>query len=365
MSTTTFDPTKFENVQQAGGIRTGALDYPNPNGGQSCRVAFVNTGAGLRFTLALDRGGDVVEASYNQLNLAYLTPNDYKPPSHAYHQELEWLRGWPGGLVTTGGPELMGAPRTDGEDVTSLHGRFSSTPAAVLEVVNPDPQQGRLDMRIVMLIRDTRMFGPNLEVRREVRCRLGEPWFAIADEVTNRGDERSRHALLYHVNFGYPLLDEGARFIYQGSGTLHDFRAEHATSTPIEQSKLVAAPHESYCAAREQLVIAEPVSDPEGNIHIGILNEQRQLGVSLNYSADALPRLGNWLHFGPRGSYVAALEPFFGSILGPDNDSHPSITAYLEPGESKRYEVEYRICATEAELRALAAQDGPLVDSRP
>ncbi|MCO6047660.1 aldose 1-epimerase family protein [Aeoliella sp. ICT_H6.2] len=360
MSITTFDPAKFENIQQVGGIRTGSLDYPNPNGGQSCRVAFINTGAGLRFSLALDRGGDVVEASYNHLNLAYLTPNDYKPPSHAYHQGAEWLTGWPGGLVTTAGPELMGAPRTEGELSVSLHGRFSSTPTAVLEVVNPDPQRGQLDMRIVLLIRDTRMFGPSLEVRREVRCRLGEPWFAITDEVTNRGDERCRHALLYHVNFGYPLLDEASRLVYRGHGVLHDQRGELATQVTAEQIKKVSAPDDSFRGAREQLVIAEPTSDCQGKTHIGILNEQQQLGMSLIYSANALPRLASWLHYGPRGSYVASLEPFFGSILGRDKDNHPSATATLEPGQSKKYQVEYRICATASELQELASQDGPL-----
>ena len=360
MSITTFDPTKFENVQQVGGIRTGSLDYPNPNGGQSCRVAWINTGTGLRFTLALDRGGDVVEASYNHLNLAYLTPNDYKPPSHAYHQGLHWLSGWPGGLVTTAGPELMGAPRTDGDTVVSLHGRFSSTPAAVLEVVNPDPQRGQLDLRLVLLIRDTRMFGPNIEVRREIRSRLGESWFTISDQVTNRGDEPCRHALLYHVNFGYPLLDEGTRLLYQGRGVLHDQRGEYATPSTAEQIKQAPAPGEAYRGTREQLVIAEPISEPDGTTRVGILNERQQLGMSLTYSANALPRLASWLHYGPRGSYVASLEPFFGSILGQDNDNHPSATATLEPGETKQYEVTYRVCSTAAELGQLASLDGPL-----
>ncbi|MEM9185800.1 MAG: DUF4432 family protein [Planctomycetota bacterium] len=360
MPHTTFDPAKFENPQQVGGIRTGSLDYPNPCGGQSSRVAFVNTGGGLRFTLALDRGGDVVDASYNQLNLAYLTPNDYTPPSHAYHQGAEWLAGWPGGLVTTCGPQLMGAPRTEHGVQTSLHGRFSSSPAAVVEVLNPDTRRGTLDMRVRLLIRDTRMFGPNLEVRREVRCRLGEPWFAVTDEVTNAGDERSPHALLYHVNFGYPFIDEGTRLIYRGEATRYDRRGDAASPATAEECKRVAGPDASYRATREQLLIAEASPDPQGLVHIGVLNEQRRIGVRLKYSAAALPRLGSWLHYGPRGSYVAALEPFCGTILGREEDDHPSASTFLEPGETRSYDVEYRVCTSEAERTALADQDGPL-----
>jgi hypothetical protein len=162
------------------------------------------------------------------------------------------------------------------------------------------------------------------------------------------------------VNFGYPLLDEASRLVYRGHGALHDLRGELATPMTAEQIKQVPAPDESYRASREQVVIAEPTSDPQGKVRVGILNERQQLGMSLVYSANALPRLANWLHFGPRGSYVAALEPFFGSIFGQDKDNHPSATATLEPGESKQYEVEYRICATASELQELASQDGPL-----
>ena len=116
------DLAKFENVHQLGGIRTGTLD-------PGVRVAFVDTGAGLRFTVALDRGGDIVDASFNDCALAYLTQNGLLPPSPAYHTGIEWLRGWAGGLVTTCGPEFMGGPRMVDGAMTSLHGRFSSQSA--------------------------------------------------------------------------------------------------------------------------------------------------------------------------------------------------------------------------------------------
>ncbi len=61
-----FGEGKVESAAQLGGVQTGTLDYHQPNGGQSCRVVFVNTESGLRFTVALDRGGDIVEAFYER-----------------------------------------------------------------------------------------------------------------------------------------------------------------------------------------------------------------------------------------------------------------------------------------------------------
>ena len=71
------DLAKFENVHQLGGIRTGTLGDP------PVRVALFDTGAGLRFTVALDRGGDIIDATFSQHGLAYLTPVGLVPPSHA------------------------------------------------------------------------------------------------------------------------------------------------------------------------------------------------------------------------------------------------------------------------------------------
>lgn len=57
-----FDADKFELIHQVGGIRTATFDWPDAGGAPGCRVALVDTGSGLRFTVALDRGGDIVEA---------------------------------------------------------------------------------------------------------------------------------------------------------------------------------------------------------------------------------------------------------------------------------------------------------------
>lgn len=107
---------------RCGGIRTGTVGAPGAGGGSSVRVAFVDTGGGLRFTVALDRGDDIVEASFRQYALADLTPCGLLPPGGAYHTGLEWLRGWAGGLVTTCGPESVGGPRETEQGRTSLHG---------------------------------------------------------------------------------------------------------------------------------------------------------------------------------------------------------------------------------------------------
>ena len=360
------DTAKFENALQLGGIRTGTLDSP----GQPVRVALFDTGAGLRFTVALDRGGDIVDASFNEFGLAYLTQNGLLPPSPAYHTGVEWLRGWAGGLVTTCGPEYMGGPRMVDGAMTSLHGRFSGQPAQVETLRNPDPHRGRRDMELGLIIRDSRMFGPVFEIRRTIRCTLGVPEIVIEDEVTNRGDTRAAHHWLYHCNLGYPLLDRGARFIYRGAAEYWIVPpppggdiVQPLAAAAMEKMKRVPNSLAQHTGSGERGLIVDTAAGRDGWCHVGLLNEKLKLGVEISYPKKALPRLANWQHYGPRGSYVTGLEPFSGSLLGAARDKHPLAEQFLEPGESRPYQLKLRVRRGAAELRALAKHDGPLSPS--
>lgn len=359
-----FDPRKFEDILQLGGIRTGTLDYPNPNGGQSCRVAHFNTGSGLRFTVAIDRGGDLVEAAYNDTNLAFLTRNGYKLPNHAYHREYEWLFGWPGGLLTTGGPELMGEPRVEDSTPVSLHGRFSNTPASVDSIVNPDPRSDRAEMSINMTIRDTCVFGPNIEVRRKISCVLGESAIELVDEVNNVGNSSCKHALLYHVTLGYPLVDGGCRLICGGRGKGY---FQFSTATSNEQLNLLKKIPDStdqLFGGKDQrggMFVTEPPADEEGLAHVGIINQSNNLGLELSYPIEAMPRVGIWQYFGDGGSFLTAFEPFSGSIFGKEKDNHPSAQLSLHPGESKRYQIMFHVLSSQQELQEFRDFDSPLV----
>lgn len=355
------DARKFENVHQLGGIRTGTLD---PHG---ARVAFVDTGSGLRFTVALDRGGDIIDASYNQFGLAYLTPNGLLPPSPAYAVGNEWLAGWAGGLVTTCGPHYIGGVRVEDGVQTSLHGSYSQQAAMVETLRQPDPRSGQLDMELGMVVRAARFYGPHFEIRRRIRCTLGEPAITIEDEVTNRGDTRVAHHWLYHCNFGYPLLDRGARFIYCGPAEYWiippppgEDIVQPLSAAAMNRLKRVPDPLAEHVGSVERGLIVEPPADRAGLAHIGIINPALKLGIELSYPAKSLPRVANWQHFGPHGCYASALEPFSGSLLGSARDHHPLARPHLDSGASRCYQLRLRVLSGAAELQTLARHDGPV-----
>ena len=104
----------------------------------------------------------------------------------------------------------------------------------------------------------------------------------------------------------------------------------------------------------------DPKSDRNGDCHVGLINSKLGIALELTYPQEALPRLANWQHFGPGGSYVAGIEPFSGSLLGKDADSHPKAEQWLEPGESMRYRMSIKLHSTSQSVKSFAAHDGKL-----
>jgi hypothetical protein len=68
---TSFDwQDRVGNPAQVGGIETSVLDNGH---GKGTRIAWVNTGAGLRYKVVIDRALDIVDAFHNQHSLAWLS----------------------------------------------------------------------------------------------------------------------------------------------------------------------------------------------------------------------------------------------------------------------------------------------------
>ena len=68
---------KVGNHTQIGGIETSVLD----NGpGRGTRIAWVNTGSGLRYRVIVDRGLDIADAFCNQHSLVWLSHGGITAP---------------------------------------------------------------------------------------------------------------------------------------------------------------------------------------------------------------------------------------------------------------------------------------------
>lgn len=329
---------KVSNHKQLGGIETAVLDDGHGNG---TRIAWINTGGGLRFKVVIDRGMDIAEAFYNQYSLSWISHLGVTPPNPAAFQGTTWLDSFGGGLLTTCGLTHVGGPEEDEQGARGLHDRISHTPASIESIHQPDLSSDKPEMSLTGKMIQSSVFGPHLELKRTISATLGEPVISIHDEVTNLGNSPAPHMLLYHMNFGWPLVDEGAEIMWDG-----DWKAPNDQSrkifNPDNNFKKCSTPLDEHRSDGEAVAFIDAAPDSNGKCQCGIANRSLGLGVDLEFSKSQLPWLTNWQHWGSN-EYVTALEPCTNPPIGQSTAREEGSLIHLEVGETRTYDVILKI----------------------
>ncbi|GAB3316129.1 aldose 1-epimerase family protein [Larkinella ripae] len=339
---------KLSHPSQWGGIETAVLD----NGaGRGTRIAWINTGTGLRYKVVIDRAMDIADAFYNQHGLAWISHVGITSPQPFSDQGIDWLRTFTGGLLTTCGLTHVGGPEADDYGNRGLHGEISNLPAEIESIIQPDPALGKFDMSITGIIRQTRVFGPSLELRRTISGTLGQPTIRIHDEVINRANTAAPHMLLYHFNFGWPLVDEGTDLVWQGSWQPRHPDQENKIFVEGNDFRKCPAPRDDHSGFGEEVAIIDPTADADGRCTAGLYNARLGFALALRFRKDELPWLTNWQHWG-KGEYVTGIEPGTHPPIGQAAAREQKTLLFLEPGESRHYEVEIEILSKEETIQS-------------
>lgn len=348
-----FDHSKFIQPAQVGGIEAYTIDEGPARG---VRALCVNTGSGLRYRVLVDRGMDIDQAFFNQHSLAFLTDKGVTPPSRGFDRGLDWLKSFPGGLLTSCGPFNIGPPGEEGGEEFGLHGPHSNTAATLESVILPDPHAGHKHMSITGTIRYGSFYGPCVRLRRTITSTLGSNRIEFTDEFVNAGNQPVPHAWLLHINFGYPLLDEDALVCFDSPEFAPtDAPESHQRFREGVDYKRMLAPQESHRGPNSAVAYFFPKpTDPSGRTTVGIINPRLSLGVAIHYNTKQFPRLGNWQHFGPR-EYVTALEPMNGTVDGRAADRKRGLLDQIEAGGKKLYEYQLEVVTAQQSLNALRA----------
>lgn len=320
-----------------GGIETAVADNGLQRG---VRIAWINTGTGLRYKLVIDRAMDIAEAFYNQHSLAWLSHPGITAPQPFSNKGVDWLTTFGGGLVTTCGLTHVGGPESDEYGDRGLHGAISNIPAEIESVIQPDPFSGNMEMSITGVMKQSQPLGNRLELRRTVSGRVGEAFIHIHDRITNKGNTIAPHMLLYHCNFGWPLADEGTRLIWNGQMKARD--ANPRIFTPENDYRNCPAPLDEHQGGGEEAAFIDITADDKGECICGLYNEHLGIAVSLRFLKKQLPWLTNWQHWG-KGEYVTGLEPGTHPPVGQATARKQGTLIELEPGETRTYDLRFEI----------------------
>ena len=338
---------KISNAAQLGGIETSLID----NGpGKGTRMAWINTGTGLRYKVVIDRAMDIADAFYNQHSLAWISSTGITPPQPFSNSGIEWLRTFGGGLLVTCGLTHVGGSEKDEYGERGLHGRVSNIPAELISVKQPDPLAGDMQMSISGIIRETSIFGPNLELKRTISGTLGQSKISIHDEVINRGNTTVPHMLLYHCNFGWPLADEGTDLLWSGKWTSPGEVKEDKIFRDGNNFRKCPAPLKAHNGNGEEVAFIDVDVNNDGICKCGLHNSRLGIALIMRFKKAQLPWLTNWQHWA-EGEYVTGLEPGTNSSSGQAKARREKTLIYLSPGEKKMYDLEMEILHNSEDIK--------------
>lgn len=338
---------KISNHAQIGGIETSVLD----NGaGRGTRIAWINTGTGLRYKVVIDRGMDIADAFYNQHSLTWLGGRGIVPPQLFPDKGLNWLRTFAGGLLTTCGLTHAGGPETDEFGERGLHGLISNIPAEIESIIQPDPANGKMEMSITGRMFEAQIFGPSLELRRTISGALGLASIKIHDEVVNRGNTKAPHMLLYHFNFGWPLADEGANIIWKGEWLSRDEDLNNRIFNKNNNFHKCPAPMKEHSATGEDAVFVNIAANEDGKCAVGLHNPELGMAVALRFTKEQLPWFTNWQHWAI-GEYVTGLEPGVSRPYGQAKARAKNELIFLTPGEKRIYDLVLEVLTGKEEIK--------------
>ena len=176
--------------------------------GDGMRLFEIRNGRGLELTVSADRCADIARLTFKGDNMGYFAPSGYVSPAYYDREGDGFLKSFTAGFLATCGLTTVGPPDEDDGEQLPMHGTIGNCPAESIYAVTDEDA-----IRLHAVINPSSLFGEKLVLYREIICSLDRNCFEIVDTVRNEGDKISPLMILYHMNMGYPLLDENAELL--------------------------------------------------------------------------------------------------------------------------------------------------------
>lgn len=292
--------------------------------GDNMRLYEIHNGRGLDITVSPDRNGDITRLRYKGINMSYMSPCGYVAPAYYDNKGANWLNSFTAGFLTTCGLNGVGTPSVDEGEEIPLHGSIANTPCEKAYFCEDGS-----DLVVKTETSDETIFGRKLRLAREIRVSTSENTFTITDTISNTGDRVEPFEILYHMNMGYPLLDEDSVVKVPAAEVVA--RDEHAAED-IENCLKMEEPQAGY----QERCYYHKFADSNGLA--SIYQPKLDTELTIEFDAKELDGFVEWKMMGVR-DYVLGLECGNCYPDGRDVMRKTGMLKFLNPGEEKTYSV--------------------------
>lgn len=219
--------------------------------------------------------------------------------------------------------------------VLPLHGRIGMTPAenvGVRQFWKDD------DFHIEMMgqMRESRLEGHNLLLTRKLSTSIYSNAIRLEDTLENQGHLPFDFMLLYHINLGYPIIDEMTEMIKSGNKV--SGRTRYEEQRVHKYSKIEAVKD----GVQEEVFFHDVPPEKDGMARVLVINRNIGLGMEISYSRQTLPVLAQWKFCAP-GEYVMGIEPGNSHIEGREAGQKNNALQSILPGQTLHFSIQIKM----------------------
>ncbi len=333
------------HISQVGGVQVLTADDGPARG---VRLLQFRTGTGFMFQVAVERGMDVGHCEYRGAALGWIPPTLLAGPWYFEQQtEFGWLRTALGGFNTSAGMVHIGNPETASvrhynfparpEERYGVHDRMALIPGE-LRSVGERWEGDECILECEGRVTQAQCYGENLVLTRRYTARLGESRFTMHDEIANAGYLPTEHMLLYHINTGFPFVDEGSELVAPFGGPPQVLFGDADPGQRDTYANFIA-PQRDWV---QQTFQHDMRAAADGQVPVAIVNprlgERGGQGLYVIYRKDQFPNYIEWRMMG-EGQYAVGIEPCTNGF-GREAARAAGELIVLRPGERRAYDLE-------------------------
>lgn len=268
---------RISNFQQVASVRRYTL-----TDGKSAGLDVLDCDNGkIRFLVNVSKACDIMQLYHEGQNMSFVSKNGFTK------REIHFLNRFEGGMLYTCGLDSVG-----GREGFELHGTLHNTPAQLVRA-----ECNEEGIVVEAIVYDTALFGKNLVLKRKITSSIGAGCVCVEDTLVNEGYRAEEYCLLYHINVGYPMLDDGGKVVA-------DVASFSPRSSWAKQNEATRYEMSASVDNQEETCYFLKLNKPE----ISLVNEKLGKKFTVSYSGDTLPHLVEWKSMAS-GDYALGLEP--------------------------------------------------------
>lgn len=261
---------------------------------------------------------------------------------------LGWLDGFNEMMVRCGFEWTGHAVQADGM-IYTLHGRAQNTPVSKLIVAIDDKAPYTINVK--GLIKENTFKKSNLETWVSLSYVPGTKEFIVHDTITNKGDYIKDYQIIYHSNYGTPILEEGAKFVapVKEISPFNDY-----AQAGLKTWQTYLGPTKNF---DEMVFNVYPYADEKGDTQVMVTNKAGDKAAGIAFNINQLPVLSLWKNTDTlKQGYVTGLEPGTSFAYPVTIEREQKRVRQLEPGQSAEFILKYNLLSSKDEVTKYAAK---------